>query len=397
MPPKKRRRPRGEGAFYKRKSDGLWIGAVTYEDEYGDTRRATTSHSDKVTAMEKFRELRAKVESGNYAPRSKMTVTQWMNYWTEHIVKPELDPKTYVSYEGAARNQIIPLIGDKQLPISPAVVRGLLTKVGTKWSDRTAQLTYAVLNVAMKAAVAEEVINKNPLEHVAKPKVAKKERITHTSEQARQVLISAMKAKDPMVTRWAAAFLLGARQGELLGLERSRVDFEAMTVELSWQLQTLKFKPGATRDDPDRFVVPSGFEHRPLYRSFALTRPKSERSKRLTPLPVPLAAILKTYFDATDVNEYGLVWVTEKRRPIPAKYDSLAWHEALARAGVPDVTLHTARHTTATLLQEMGVEESVRMQIMGHSTVAAQRIYAHVPLDLARKALGNLDGLLAVE
>ncbi|MGW3546130.1 tyrosine-type recombinase/integrase [Nocardia niigatensis] len=394
MPPKKRRRSRGDGAFYQRKSDGLWIGAVPYENEYGETKRATTSHMDKVIAMERFRELRAKVESGNYTPRSRMTVGQWMTYWTENIVKPQKDPKTYVSYEGTSRLQIIPFIGDRQLPITPAIARGLLAKVGEKWSERMAQLTYTVLNIAMKAAVAENVIDKNPLEHVAKPKVTKGTGKALTSQQARKVLLSAMEAEDPMVTRWAAAFLLGARQGELLGLERDRVDFDAMTIELSWQLQTLTTKPGASLEDPDRFVIPSGFEVRPLYRKFALTRPKSERSKRLTPLPAPLAAILEAYFKTTEQNEYGLVWVTDKGRPIPAKYDNTAWHLALKRAKVPDFTLHTARHTTATLLQEMGVEESVRMQIMGHSSVAAQRGYAHVSQELARKALGNLDGLL---
>lgn len=399
MPPKKRRRPRGEGAFYKRKADGLWIGAITYEDEYGEPKRATVSSSDKVLAAQKFRELRTKIETGTYRPRAKMTVEQWLTYWLDNIIKKTKDPKTYVSYRGTAKNQIIPIIGDKKLPITPATVRGLLKKVGDTdgWGERTVQLTYVVLNIAMNAAVAEEVIGKNPCDVVAKPKVTPSSGVkSHTADQARRVLLAAMKAEDPYVTRWAMAYLLGTRQGETLGLERDRVDIEGMTVDLSWQLQTLETHEGASLTDPDRFVIPDGFEVRPLYRKFALTRPKSERSKRLTPLPVPLAAIFKTYLETAEANEYNLMWVTAKGRPIPGKYDNDDWHAALKRAKVPDLPLHAARHTTATLLQEMGVEESVRMQIMGHSTVAAQRIYAHVDLSQARKALGNLDGLLEI-
>lgn len=396
MPPKKRRRPRGEGGFYKRKSDNLWIGAVTYEDEYGEPRRATVSSSDKAIAMEKFRELRREIDNGTYSPRRKMTVEKWLDYWAEQIVKPNLKPKTYVSYRNTIDKQVVPFIGKEQLPITPAKVRGLLKKVGENWSERTTELTYVVLNSALKAAVKENVIRTNPAEHVVKPKVTKTDGKALSSEQARKVLLAAMEAEDIMVTRWAAAFLLGARQGELLGLEWDRVNLEELTVELSWQLQTLPTKPGAALDDPNRFEIPKGFEIRPLYRRFALTRPKTEQSKRLTPLPVPLAAILKTYKETAQPNIYGLVWATEKGQPIPGKYDSNAWHDALERAEVPKVPLHAARHTTATLLQEMGVEESVRMQIMGHSTVAAQRIYAHVDLSLARKALGNLDGLLEI-
>lgn len=397
MPPKKRRGRRGDGAFYQRKSDGMWIGAYQYEDEYGEKRRATVSAADKVIAHNKFRELRTKIDSGTFRPRSKMTVEQWLTYWLDNIVKKTKDPKTYVSYRGAVNNQIVPTIGDRRLPITPAIVRGLLKKVSETdgWGERTTQLTYVVLNIAMTAAVKEEVISKNPCEVVAKPKVTPSlGEKAHTFEQARKVLLAAMKAEDPYVTRWAAAYLLGARQGELLGLERDRVDIDTMTVELSWQLQTLETREGASLTDPDRFIVPDGFECRPLYRKFALTRPKSERSKRLTPLPMPLAAIFQTYLQTAESNEYNLMWVTSRKRPIPGKYDNTAWHAALKRAKVSDLPLHAARHTTATLLQEMGVEESVRMQIAGHSSVAAQRGYAHVDLSLARKALGNLDGLL---
>lgn len=398
MPPKKRRRPRGEGAFYQRRADLLWIGAIQYEDAYGQTHRATVSSSDKAIAKQKFRDLRVEIDGGTYRPQPKMTLKKWLEYWVEEIIKPNKAPNTYKSYRDTVNNQIIAHIGaTKRLPISSADIRGNLKHVGENWSPRTAELTYAVWSMAMKAAKGEGVIPTNPVEQVAKPVNKTSPGQVLTSEQARRVLIAALGAKDPMVTRWASALLLGARQGELLGLERDRIDLEDLTVDLSWQLQSLRTKPGFSLDDPDRFDVPKGRELRPLYRRFALSRPKSDRSKRRTPLPAPLAAILKVYLDTTPPNRFGLVWVSAAGTPIPNKYDSTAWHAALARAGAPDMRLQDARHTAATLLLEMGVEESVRMQIMGHSTVAAQRIYAHVDLSLARKALGNLDVLLKAD
>ncbi|MEU1526379.1 tyrosine-type recombinase/integrase [Nocardia rhamnosiphila] len=397
MPPKKRRRPRGEGSLYKRTSDQMWIGAVTYEDENGQQRRATVSSRDKATAMQKFRTLRAEVDAGDYSPQVQMPVEKWLAYWADHIVKPNTEPKTYRGYRQIIDNQIVPHIGTtKRLPVTPAIVRGNLAWVGENWSARMVQLTHFVWKKSMDAAVKEGVIKTNPAEHIPKPKAtAKVTGKALKSEEARKVLLAAIEAEDPMVTRWAAAFMLGARQGELLGLEWDRVDLENMTVDLSWQMQgSMALKPGAKLDDPNRFDVPPGYEIRPAYRRFAWKRPKSERSKRLTPMPAPLAAILTKYRETAPKNEYNLVWATTNGKPIPQKYDNQAWHDALKRAGVPDVRLHDARHTTATLLQELGVEESVRMQIMGHSSVAAQRIYAHVDLTLARKALGNLDGLL---
>jgi integrase len=399
MSPAKRRH-RGEGSFYRRKSDGMWIGAYPYEDEYGEGKRATVSSRDKVIAMEKFRELRTMIDSGAFSPTSKMSAEKWLEYWVENIIKPNRAPRTYDSYKGTIDNQIAPFLQKQKkaphLPVPATLVRANLKWVGEKWSPRTAELTYAVWSGSMKAAKKEQPNHPaDPTEHVAKPMNNKTTGSALGVDQARRVLLTATKNKDRMVTRWAAALMLGQRQGELLGLERDRIFIDELTVDLSWQLQSLKTKPGADLEDPDRFRVPDGFEIRPLYRRFALTRRKGSRPT-LIPLPAPLAVIFKVYLDTTPTNRFGLTWVSPAGNPIDNKTDNQAWSAALAAAGVPAVRLHDARHTTNTLLLEMGVEESVRMQILGQSTVAAQRRYTHVDLTLARKALGNLDILLEI-
>ena len=43
----------------------------------------------------------------------------------------------------------------------------------------------------------------------------------------------------------------------------------------------------------------------------------------------------------------------------------------------------------------IGVDEAVRMQLLGHSSVAAHRGYAHVDQTLTRAALGELSKLIA--
>jgi len=392
------RRPRGTGGLSQRKSGpnkGLWIGTYLYEDENGEKRRAQVTSMDEGIANRKLRDLITEIETGSYQPGSKMTVAKWFDYWVEEIIKPNRAPNTYRSYRGTIDNQIVKHIGEtKRLPVKPADIRANLKWVSENWkSARTPELTYAVWSIAMKAAKKEGIIKTDPTESVAKPMNSASTGKALTSDQARKVLLSAMAAEDRMVTRWATALLLGARQGECLGLERDRINLENLTVDTSWQLQSLRTKPGTSLDDPDRFIVPNGFVIRPLYRRFALTKRKGSRPI-VVPLPVPLAAIFKTYMETTPPNRFGLMWVSPAGNPIDNKTDNEAWHAALARAGVPDTRLHDARHTTATLLLEMGVEESVRMAIMGQSTVAAQRVYAHADLGIARKALGNLDILL---
>ena len=52
--------------------------------------------------------------------------------------------------------------------------------------------------------------------------------------------------------------------------------------------------------------------------------------------------------------------------------------------------LHAARHTTATLLLEQGVDAEVIKQILGHSQIVTTRGYQHVSLELARRAVDEL-------
>lgn len=400
MPKQKKptpRRPRGTGGLAQRKTGpntGLWIPTYNYEDEYGEKKKAYAGTSmDRVIANQNLRDLITEIENGTYQPGSKMTVAAWFKYWLEEIIKPNKAPGTYKSYNEISNNQIIPFVGDRKLPVTSAIIRGNLKRVGEKWSPRTAELTFAVWSVSMKTAKREGVIKSNPVENVIKPPNNTKSGTAHTTDEARKVLMTAQANGDRMVTRWAMAYFHGARQGECLGMERTRINMSKLTMDMSWKLESLRTKPGADLEDPDRFVIPGGFEIRPLYRRFALTKRKGDRPL-IVPIPVPLAAIFEVYLKITDENAFDLMWASLAGNPIDNKTDSEAWHAALALAKVPDIRLHDARHTTATLLLEMGVDEKVRMDIMGQSSLATQRRYAHVDLSLARKALGNLDCLL---
>jgi integrase len=108
---------------------------------------------------------------------------------------------------------------------------------------------------------------------------------------------------------------------------------------------------------------------------------------------------LRRHCDQTPDLGTGLVWTREDGRPILDRSDTAAWRDTLVAAGIYAVneeapTLHVARHTLATVLQARNVPEPVRMAIMGHSSVAAHRGYAHVDQTLTRAALGELGKLL---
>jgi site-specific recombinase XerD len=76
---------------------------------------------------------------------------------------------------------------------------------------------------------------------------------------------------------------------------------------------------------------------------------------------------------------------------------SSTWHDVLQATGVTDVDLHSARHTTATLLLEAGVDAHIIQAVMGHTDVVTTRGYQHVDLTMARGAMVQLERLIELE
>lgn len=409
----KRRSP-GTGTLHKRKSDGIWVGAITVPSDDGQQRRRWVSSKSRGEAARKMRELQLAVDAGIVSDSPNMTTGVWLDYWIEKIQGPNVDPETRKFYADTIRLHIKPAIGGVRLNrlTEPKVIAMLdgIEKTATR------QRAWVVLRMALKAAVARRRIQFNVTDSIRKPKHLAKEGVAFDAATAKHIIATAFKTCDePTAIRWATVFLTAARPpGEILGLRwndehgRPLVDLDAGTIELSWQIQQMKQGHGCPHEDGKptcgrsrrcpqaRYVLPDGFEYLPLYKSLALTRPKSDAGVRVIPLIKPLWLAFKRLREITPDNDHGLVWTTAGRPIQPRDYQT-QWAKLLSDAEVPYVRPYTSRHTTNTLLQDAGVDEDTRMQISGHSSVAAHRAYIHVSQANTRKALENLSALMPGE
>jgi integrase len=245
----KRRRTKGDGGLFRR-ADGQWVGSVEIPMTDGRRRQKRVYSRDRGRAQAKLRELRAAVDAGHIPTTGTTTVATWLNHWLTTIVKTELRPKTYVSYEGTIRLHINPHIGNRRLnKLTAEQIRGMHRTIQEK-SHRTAQIAHTVLSLALRQALTEGMIVRNPLDAVAAPKYIAKEREAYLQPDAAHLITTAYATLgDSQGALWAAAFTTGLRRGELLGLEWSQVDLEKGVINLEWQLQRLRAnhtsQPGA--------------------------------------------------------------------------------------------------------------------------------------------------------
>lgn len=405
MSPKTVRRDKGEGSLFQRASDGMWLAVVDLGyDGTGKRRRKTVSSKDYATAVRKLRALRRQLEDGQISTTSSPTVSKWLAVWLEDIAAKKVRPRTLDTYRGYVRNYIEPALGKRRLDqVRPEHVRAMhkaITDGGR--SSTTARQAHAILARAFKDARRDGHPCIDIADRMDPPATAVAGRTALTVDEAVRLLRSS--ASDPLGPRWATALLLGARQGECLGLEWDRIDFEAGRVDLSWQLQRLPYRHGCALVDgkpacgrrrrgncPQRVLeVPPGFEYREAPGGLYLTRPKSRAGKRRLPLVPELAAMLDRL-----PRTSTLVFPRPDGSAVEPSDDNAAWHRALEAAELPEVPLHAARHTTATLLRAAGVDMRTITAIMGHASGAVTEAYLHEDDTHQRAALEGLGRTLA--
>lgn len=401
---KSSRRAKGDGALYQRSRDGAWCAVVDLGiGGDGKRRRKTVTSQDYRAAARKLRDLRRALEDHGDLPTAGMSVEKWLAHWLENIAAPRNKPRTVQGYRTTVTQHLIPHLGRRRLDkLAPQHVRDLhraLEDAGL--APGTILKAHRVLGKALTDAEREGLVFKNVASLVDAPRKGGSTRAPLVVDQARKLFQLVLSDKE-LGARWAMALLAGPRQGEALGLEWDRIEFSTGVIDVSWQLQRLGFVHGcgdtcgrarAGWCPQRRLDVPHGFEYRAIEGSaLVLTRPKNNRAN-VVPMSVMLANMLMAAWERAGRPESGLVWTTGGK-PIDPRRDWQAWKDLLAAAGLPPLPLHSARHTTATLLDALGVSEHTVQQIMGHSSAIVTRGYTHIDLTQRRAAVESLSGLL---
>ncbi|MDI1290332.1 MAG: tyrosine-type recombinase/integrase [bacterium] len=401
-----KRRQHGDGSLFQR-ADGTWVATLELPpDGNGKRRRWVGKAQTQAKALEKLRGARKdRDNTGTVGPR-RLTVGQWLDQWLQSIARENVRPKTYREYERCVRLHLKPALGRIPLwTLRPDQLRAALATMAETKTPATARNSHRCLRTALSAAERDGLVTRNVAKLVPAPKSAPVERPALSAMSSKALVGQDLDGME----RWAFAVGTGARQGEALGLTWDRLDLEAGTVDISWQLQRLIYDHGCGPRSGDvwpcekvragycpskRLHAPADFEVEHITGGLFLTRPKTNAGQRVVPLLPSLAELLRAHRRAQGLRS-RFVWSREDGRPVDPKDDHQAWKDALESAGLPAVPLHSARHTMVTLLMESGADPRVVKELVGHSSVAIGDAYRHVSLDLARKAIDGLGAQLA--
>ena len=254
---------------------------------------------------------------------------------------------------------------------------------GKALSPKTVWNYYGFCSSIMGYAVKNELIAHNPCS-VAAPKKPASKIACLDDGQARQFL-AALEA-GPLEDRvfFTLALLTGYRRGELLGLEWPDIDFAAGVITVRRTSQYINGRGGYT-DTPKTA--------------------SSARSTKISPALVGLLRQYKVEQARTRLGRGGAwapgwdsaprLFTNQDGTPMQPSTPEKRLKGILERAGLPHVSLHSLRHTNATLLITGGVDVRTVAARLGHSqTSTTMNIYAEAIRSAEAAAAQVLDEVL---
>jgi integrase len=377
------RRVNGEGTNYRRK-DGRHEAAKIVITVSGARKRLRVYGKTAQEAYGKLAALEAQVQQGVPFPDKEWKLGEYLDYWLENYVKADKRPKTYEQYAMSARLYIKPGLGaralsDLTVPMVQAFLNGLL-KDGRY--IRTVQIARTTLSAALTRAQREELVNRNVARLVELPQYVPKEVKPWSLEEARKFFGAA--ADDRLSAAFTLLLFYGLRCGEVLGLRWCDIDREKGVIHIRQQLQ------------------------RVAGRGLLIGPVKTNSGKRDLPIVRQVAGSLEEYQHqqtalrgrqpswAGSGDDQELVFTTSVGTPIEPRNFVRTFWKICNENDLRVIKLHHLRHTTATLLKDLGVPARDAQLILGHaSSWMTEQIYQHADMDSRKNALEKVESVFA--
>jgi site-specific recombinase XerD len=136
----------------------------------GTQRRFVTVHGKKGDAEKKRNELLVTLAKGVPIPMGRLTVAEHLNNWLEGYVKTRCSQRTLDGYQSMMEHHLVPALGQVQLKdLTANAIQAYYGKAVGKVSPRTVAKHHRLLSQALKYAVRQGYLGRNPCELVDSP------------------------------------------------------------------------------------------------------------------------------------------------------------------------------------------------------------------------------------
>jgi integrase len=354
--------PRGAAVVaYRGKRGVVW--RIKYTDADGRQVMETAgAERDGVTRKQAEAELRerlVRVERKGYRRPKALTFGEYADTWLEESKgRRDWKPATVLVFTNALKHLKDDLGASRLDSIRPRDVAGYVREALETFSAKTVHLHLNVMHDVYKSAIAEELVDANPVAGVERPKIPRKRwRILEPREVPRvSKAFTDVRARRVFLT----LVLTGLRRSELVGLRWRHVNLVEGTLRVE--------------------------------------ESKSEEGERLIALPRSLVDELVAQYAATSyrADDDFVFCHPDRGSKLDGDWYRGEFQDALAAAGVEGHvrTFHDMRHTALTNLAATGASPIAVMATAGHRSMQTTKGYLHLAGVVFREDAGALEARL---
>lgn len=386
MPRTTTRNTNGSGSIRQLCVNGkkYWQARITvgYDPGTGKQIQRSITGKTKAEVAQKMREITVEVDHDDYVAPNKMTVSEWLDIWSENYLS-NIKESTAYHYRASIRNHLKPALGAIRLDeLKPFHIQKLyndMMKVKHS-SPKTVKNVSSVLHSALKQAQKEGHIRKNPCDACVLPRCEKPEIFPFDETEIR--LFLEMIQGHKFENLFIFTLFTGLREGEICGLRWENVNWERGTIIVNRQLQKERRKGGeyqfvSVKNSRKRVIAPAPYV-------MDILRKQQAEQQRLR----DAAGDAWMDLDLVFTNEVGryLVGTTV--------YENLK--AIVIEMGRPDFTFHDLRHSFAVASITAGDDIKTLQGNLGHATASfTLDVYGHVTEQMRKASSQRMEQYIA--
>lgn len=309
-----------------------------------------------------------------------MQVQEFMENWLNKVIKGNVRLSSYAIYRGYVLNHINRHLGS--LPLSSLkteVLQDFVWKLSNNESNRLCakgvKAVFSMLSTAIQCAVEYEYILKNPCVKVRLPKEKNSEIVIFSRTEQERLEKTILDSGDKRNIAVLICLYTGLRLGELCALKWENIDLESKCFKIKYSMTLIRDFEGAKKT------------------KLVIDEPKTDKSKRLLPLPDFLCAILERL---KTESAGGFVFTMKNGKPVQPRTLQYIYKRLLSAAGINYRNFHSLRHTFATRAIELGIDIKTISEALGHSNsnITINR-YTHSLMEQKKKMMYEFNRFFA--
>ena len=265
------KRGNGEGSIYRR-SDGLWVGALSYLNKAGQRKRHVTYDKTQREVRDKLKAARERLDGGAPVRDARMTLAAYVEHWiATTLAASDRRGSTKELYAGLARTHLCPApLGTLTLDrLRASDVEALVHRKRAEGkSASTVRQIYTILRAVLDTAVRDELLARNPAAMLKRPTVEHREARYLTTDEITAFV--ATIAEDSLQALYLLLLGTGLRHGEALALLWADLDLDDGSLRVR---RTLSRVGG----------------------QLVISEPKTDKGRRAVPIPRFVVAELRAH------------------------------------------------------------------------------------------------------